>query len=271
MMNFKPVKTSRSLLMIILMIVLLPGCQIIKQGETPLPAQNSLLPESTMDPSAESNSTPSILSDASLDDIPSPNLFSYAWQDRTLYEISLVQSSRTTLQERFDRSVYHLVVDIADDYRTMTLKEEVLYTNHEDRDLDKIIFRVYPALFGAKVQYSKFQINGSDIKPDIRSQESVIELPLSKALEIGKSIVITLELQVSMPDDPTSNYQVFGYINNLLTLAHFYPIIAVYDQDGWHDEIPPSYGDVIYSDASYYLVKSNLATECCSRKLWFKT
>ena len=52
MMNFKPVKTPRSLLMIILMIVLLPGCQIIKQGETPLPAQNSLLPESTMDPSA---------------------------------------------------------------------------------------------------------------------------------------------------------------------------------------------------------------------------
>ena len=122
MMNFNPVKTPRCLIMIILMIILLPGCQIIKQGETPSPTQNSSLPESMLDPSSESNSTPLILSDVSFNDIPSPNLFSYAWQDRTPYEISLVQSSRTTLQERFDRSVYHLVVDIADDYRTINFE-----------------------------------------------------------------------------------------------------------------------------------------------------
>ena len=47
-------------------------------------------------------------------------------------------------------------------------------------------------------------------------------------------------------------------MDNLLTLAHFYPIIAVYDADGWHDEIPPSYGDVVYSDTSYYLVEVTL-------------
>jgi hypothetical protein len=138
-MNFNQVKTSRCLIMIILMIILLSGCQIRKLGETPSPTQNSSLPESMLDPSSESNSTPLFLSDASLDGIPSPNLFSYTWQDRTPYEISLIQSSRTTLKERFDRSIYHLVVDIADDYRSMTLKEEVLYTNHEDRDLDKVM------------------------------------------------------------------------------------------------------------------------------------
>ncbi len=254
-MNFNPVKTPRCLIMIILMIMLLSGCQIIKQGETPSPAQNSSLPESMMDPSSERNSTPLIVSDALLDDIPSPNLFSSSWQDRTPYEISLVKPSRTTLKERFDRSVYHLVVDIADDYRTMTLKEEVLYTNHEDRDLDKVILRMYPVLFGAQVQYSKFLMNGADIHPLIRSYDSVIEFPLKNDLGIGKSIVLSIELQIKMPDDPSSNYQVLGYVDNLLTLAHFYPIIAVYDQDGWHDEIPPTYGDVVYSDASLYLVK----------------
>jgi hypothetical protein len=237
------------------MIILLPGCQIIKQGETPLPAQNSLLPESKLDPSSESNSTQLILSDISLDGIPSPNLFNYTWQDRTPYEISLVQSSRTTLNERFDRSIYHLVVDIADDYRSMTLKEEVLYTNHEDRDLDKVILRMYPVLFGAQVQYSKFQMNGEDTQPLIKSYDSVLEFPLKNDLGIGKSIVLSIELEIKMPDDPSSNFQVFGYVDKLLTLAHFYPIIAVYDQDGWHDEIPPTYGDVVYSDASLYLVK----------------
>jgi hypothetical protein len=258
MMNFNPVKTPRCLIMIILMIILLPGCQIIKQGETSSPIQNNSLPESMLDPSSESNSTPLILSDASLDGIPSPNLFSSAWQDRTPYEISLVQSSRNTLQKRSDRSVYHLVVDIADDYRTINLKEEVLYTNHEDVDLDKIILRIYPVLFGAQVQYSKFLINGADTQPLIRSYDSVLEFPLNYDLGIGKSIVLSIELQIKMPDDPSSNYQVFGYVDKLLTLAHFYPIIAVYDQAGWHDEIPPTYGDVVYSDASFYLVKVSL-------------
>ena len=66
LMNFNPLKALRFLIMVFFMIILLPGCQIIKQGETPLPAQNSLLPESMLDPSSESNSTPLILSDISL-------------------------------------------------------------------------------------------------------------------------------------------------------------------------------------------------------------
>ena len=138
------------------------------------------------------------------------------------------------------------------------MKEEVLYTNHEDSILDKVILRMYPAIFGAKVTYHSFLVNGIEAQPAIRSNDSVIEFPLKDGLKVGASIVLSIDLELQMPSDPSGNYQVFGYVDNLLTLAHFYPIIAVYDADGWHDETPPSYGDVVYSDTSYYLVEVTL-------------
>jgi aminopeptidase N len=51
------------------------------------------------------------------------------------------------------------------------------------------------------------------------------------------------------------NYGVLAYFDNVLTLAHAYPMIAVYDDEGWNAEIPPQSGDVTYADASFFLVK----------------
>ncbi len=44
-------------------------------------------------------------------------------------------------------------------------------------------------------------------------------------------------------------------------VAHFYPMIAVYDHQGWNDEIAPQEGDIIYNDASLYLVRVNAPEE----------
>jgi aminopeptidase N len=41
----------------------------------------------------------------------------------------------------------------------------------------------------------------------------------------------------------------------VLALAHAYPTIPVYDDEGWNAEIPARQGDVTYTDASFYVVK----------------
>jgi aminopeptidase N len=51
-----------------------------------------------------------------------------------------------------------------------------------------------------------------------------------------------------------SNYGVFAYYEGVLTLAHSYPMIAVYNEEGWNAEIPPQSGDVTFADASFFLV-----------------
>jgi len=42
----------------------------------------------------------------------------------------------------------------------------------------------------------------------------------------------------------------------VLLLNNFYPVIPVYDDEGWNLESPPPYGDTTYLDASFYLVQA---------------
>ena len=107
----------------------------------------------------------------------------------------------------------------------------LLYTNHEDTVLDKIILRMYPPLFGAKVKYNEFMINGQESQAQVLYQASVLQFNLEHGLGVGESVVISIKLEMEMPEDPSGNYQIFGYVNDLLTLAHFYPMAAVYDGD----------------------------------------
>ncbi len=202
---------------------------------------------------ASTNTEPPILNG-----VPKPSLFDTEWLDRSKFVSGLVPVARNTLDDRFDRSVYHLAVDIADNFQSIEIHEELLYTNHEDTVLDKIILRMYPPLFGAKVKYNEFMINGQESQAQILYQASVLQFNLEHGLGVGESIVISIKLEMEMPEDPSGNYQIFGYVNDLLTLAHFYPMAAVYDESGWHTEIPPPYGDVTYTDSSYYLVQVNL-------------
>ncbi len=251
-----PIKSFRIPFVVLLSIILLSGCNGFTRRLNPPPLKSikptAVLQSTAVESTPESSTTPV------LDAIPAPGVIQIAWLDRTPFEDGLISGSRSVLKQRYDRSVYHLQVNVADDYQTVTLKEEILYTNHEDITLDKVILRIYPAIFGARVKYSGFLNNGIKAQPVIRSNDSVIEFPLKDGLKVGESIVLSIDLEMQMPADPSGNYQVFGFIDKLLTLAHFYPIVAVYDSSGWHDELPPAYGDVVYSDTSYYIVEVTL-------------
>jgi aminopeptidase N len=65
-----------------------------------------------------------------------------------------------------------------------------------------------------------------------------------------------MDFDVTVPTDvASSNYGTFAYLEGVLALAHPYPMIAVYDDEGWNTEIAPPEGDVVYADANYYLAR----------------
>jgi len=51
------------------------------------------------------------------------------------------------------------------------------------------------------------------------------------------------------------NYGVLSYFDGILALAHFYPMLSVYDAMGWSTAEPDIQGDLTYSDASFFLVR----------------
>jgi aminopeptidase N len=46
-----------------------------------------------------------------------------------------------------------------------------------------------------------------------------------------------------------------AYYEDVLALAHAYPMICVYDDEGWNEELPAQYGDIVYADMSFYIVR----------------
>jgi len=64
-----------------------------------------------------------------------------------------------------------------------------------------------------------------------------------------------MDFTVSVSDSLESNYGVLAYVDDVLSLAHAYPMISVYDDEGWNTELPSQNGDVTYADASFYIVR----------------
>jgi len=192
---------------------------------------------------------------------PSDSLFDTPWEDRSPFEAGLVPSAQPVLQEMPDASVYHLEFNIEDDIFHITGTEQVRYTNAEEIALQEVQFRLFPNILGGEMTVSNVKAEGQSVTPEYELQDSLLIVPLSKPLEPGQSVVLSMDFAVTVPQDVELNYGVLAYFEDVLTLAHAYPMVAVYDDEGWNAEIPPQSGDVTYADAAFFLVKVSAPKE----------
>jgi len=160
-----------------------------------------------------------------------------------------------------DASVYHLEFNIEDDIFHITGTEQVRYTNAEEIALQEVQFRLFPNILGGEMTVSNVKAEGQSVTPEYELQDSLLIVPLSKPLEPGQSVVLSMDFAVTVPQDVELNYGVLAYFEDVLTLAHAYPMVAVYDDEGWNAEIPPQSGDVTYADAAFFLVKVSAPKE----------
>jgi len=180
------------------------------------------------------------------------------WDDRTIFQSGLVESARPVLNELSSASVYHLEFNIAEDLYHVTGTEEVRYTNNEAVALNTILFRLFPNILGGEMRVTNLQVDGQpSIPPLYGLEDSLMIVPLPKALESQQSVILQMDFTVTVPQDVNLNFGVLVYYDNVLALAHAYPMICVYDDEGWNAEIPSQDGDVTYSDTSFYIVRIN--------------
>lgn len=177
------------------------------------------------------------------------------WDDRTVFQSGLVKSAQPVLNELQGASVYHLEFKIAEDMVHITGTEEVRYTNTETIALNEIQLRLFPNILGGEMQVANLQVNGQAVVPQYALENSLMSVPLSNPLEPGQRVILTMDFAVTVPQEVELNYGVLAYYDEVLTLAHAYPMICVYDDEGWNAEIPPQDGDVTYADTSFYLVQ----------------
>ncbi len=187
--------------------------------------------------------------------LPAPTLFDVTWVDRSAFRPGLIETEQAVLAQLPGASVYHLDLEISDELVHLQGREEVFYTNREDESLSELYFRLFPNLTGGSTTIQTVTVNDRVVEPIYELQDSAMRLPLSPVLPPGEAVVVQMEFSVVVPEAEGGNYGTFAFAGDVLALAHFYPMLAVYDDEGWNVEIAPQIGDVVYADASFYRVR----------------
>lgn len=142
--------------------------------------------------------------------------------------------------------------------------QTIVYTNMENVDLTEVYLHLYPNAFSkesqpsiigntegvddrhGKIEISSLRINDVEV--------NFVDGPVTTAIKIPYQFKrdTTYELKLEYLVRVSSTSERFGVINGIYNLGNWYPILAVYDEDGWNVDPYLSIGDPFYSDVSNY-------------------
>ena len=152
-------------------------------------------------------------------------------------------------------------------------KQNTLYVNNTDIDLEEIYFHLYPnafkileeapILFNSEdnieslsyvpgyIEIEKVISNNDNLIWNIEGdKETILNIKLKEPVKKGKSIDLYLEYKVKLPTTKDR----FGYHDNGINCGNWYPIACVYDKNGWNLDPYYKLGDPFYSETSNYKV-----------------
>lgn len=172
-----------------------------------------------------------------------------------MYRDGLISGQQSILAELEGATVYHIDLEIGEDPRQVSARQEILYTNTETEPLEELYFYLYPTLLGGRTEIFGLEVDGLEVDPSFELNETVMRVPLPQAIQPGQRAVVRMDFDVTVPEDAERNYMMFALADDILALAHFYPTLAVYDDEGWNVQVPSELGDVVYADSSFYVVR----------------
>lgn len=152
---------------------------------------------------------------------------------------------------------YQIEVNIDLDQHLIAGQQTVWYTNRAGQPLNEVYFRLLPAspAFGRSIEVSQVRIDGGDVQPTLEAEGTALRVPFESPLEAGASAVFQMNFKTTTTGRLLL-FSRFGQTGSLLELPAFYPLLAVYDETGWHVELL-SEGQIpaeTYAEAAFYQV-----------------
>lgn len=240
-----------SILILIALLVFLPACRLapaVSPAPTSSPrpataATSTAPPEATASPVAQVTGTPTTAA---------PALFDIDPADRSVFLSGLTASAREAA-ELPGAPVYHMAFTLDESLTALNGRQTVTYTNLEDVELSEIYFHLHPVTLEGAIAVSDVTVNGAPVAAE--TTDAILRVPLPAPLMPGQTTTIDMTFDTTIPIDIGRNYGVLAYHDDILALAHFYPMLAVFDDEGWNITAPDIQGDLTYSDAAFYLVR----------------
>ncbi len=186
------------------------------------------------------------------------NVLEYPFTDTAIFNSNLQPDQAAKLNGFPVIDTYHMEVTLADDLLSLSGRLQVRYFNRLEGDLAEVYFRLLPNMWGDLMQVSDVSVNGNPVETRLENSDTALYVPLPEKVPAGGYVDIDLSFSDVLPQDGSGNYGTFGFQDDTLALAQFYPLIPLRDEKGWRIEIYPPDGDVTVAESSNYLVQINI-------------
>lgn len=172
-----------------------------------------------------------------------------------------------------DRYSINIQVDVQN--KTAQAQQTLLVTNHTGYVQKELYFHIYPnaqrsrdtapvmldlessypnGFSPGELQITALRLEGQEQPPSyevIGETASVLKVVLAEPWAEGQSLTLFIDYRLKLPE----TLERFGQFDGFFNFAHFYPILAVFDDSGWNIDPYTGTGDPFYSDIADYEVK----------------
>lgn len=175
------------------------------------------------------------------------------------FDFALRPQFAADLKRTTNKTVYTMNWNFNDDLSEMQGTQRTILANRTGERLNEIYFRLfanYPNSKGS-IEIKNVRVGGDMVDSELVADDTALKIKLSRPLTAARPVPITFDYTVSIPRDNETRYGDFTRTDWLTTLPTIYPIVPGYDDKGWHLEVPPPYGDLVFADSSVYDVTIN--------------
>ncbi|MGD1995675.1 MAG: M1 family metallopeptidase [Anaerolineae bacterium] len=182
--------------------------------------------------------------------------------------VSTVSSPENPLRPEFatdldllpDAPRYEIWLTVDPELSQVTGQQQVRYTNTDEVALDCLYFRLFPNTpgYGGEMTVGGLTVNGGPVTPTTELADSALRVPLEPSLGPGQTVTVHTDFTVTVPTSGDFGYAQLSWLDGVMALPNVYPLIPVYDDEGWNVELAPEYGDAVYSDVAFYTVRVTL-------------
>lgn len=253
-------------LTVILLVIMLVGCgdnnpiAEIELLPTPVIGEETVVaatPTIAMEPTATVGD-PTTLPEAGESDIE-PEQVEEGWPSRDVFQAGLVSSERSVLDGLAGATMYRLVWEIDESLTQLMGQAEILYTNQEEVSLNELYFHLLPAYLGGTMTFEGVMVEGHTTEIELLYGGGIMKVPLADTLPPNEQVIITMSYDLAIPDGTGEGFGMLSFSEDVLSLAHAYPMVAVYDEvTGWHNTPPFPGGDVTFGDSAFFVVEVTL-------------
>ncbi|MDK2979908.1 MAG: hypothetical protein PWQ55_255 [Chloroflexota bacterium] len=171
-----------------------------------------------------------------------------------VYQDNLITEYDGIIDQMEGASRYQIDLTIPDSITDIDGHMTVQYTNNEKENLEVVYFRLFPNISGDILTVANLTVDGAEVPVVYEYGSTALRVDLPAALKPGRSTQIAMDFSQTVPTEMGGNYGLYIYLDDILALDQFFPIIPIYDEGGWEVGDPPKNADMIFMDESFFQV-----------------